>query len=228
MTPTPLLVSTGRALLGAQAAAAQWYRAGGAPAPVAAYQAKGAASYAASKVNLANPGTYDAADGAAFPTWTALTGWTFNGITQYLTIGGYVPVNQSSMLIQFSGLVIGGINAALMGGIIAAAPNTGMVCAATTGTNTRRYRNGDVVVLGAAIAASGNMAIAGDAGYWNGASEVVGLGGNGGGTTLYIGALNQGGAASAFSAVTIGACVIYAVTLTAPQVAAVAAAMALL
>ncbi len=42
-----------------------WWLAGGIPAEncIAAYQPKGAASYAASKVNLANPGTYDAYEG---------------------------------------------------------------------------------------------------------------------------------------------------------------------
>lgn len=40
-----------------------WYLAGGAPTPVGAYQAKGAASYAASLVNLANPGINDLTEG---------------------------------------------------------------------------------------------------------------------------------------------------------------------
>lgn len=54
-------------------AAAPWYLAGGAPTPIAVYQPKGAASLAASYVNLANPGTYDAAadvPGYGAPTWT--------------------------------------------------------------------------------------------------------------------------------------------------------------
>jgi hypothetical protein len=54
---------------------------------MAAYQFKGAASYAAAKVNLANPGTYDCVDGAAYPTWATETGCTFNGSTQYLITG---------------------------------------------------------------------------------------------------------------------------------------------
>lgn len=57
---------------------------------VAAYQAKGAASYAASKVNLANSGTYGVTDGTAYPTWDSSTGWTFNGTTQFLKTG-YIP-----------------------------------------------------------------------------------------------------------------------------------------
>lgn len=66
---------------------------------VAAYQPKGAASYDASKVNLANPGTYNATEGVA-PSWAAGTGWTFNGSSQYLTtvVGG----NSYSALVRFS------------------------------------------------------------------------------------------------------------------------------
>lgn len=66
-------------------AAADWWVVPGKTC-VAAYQPIGAASLAASYVNLANPGTYDAAPGVA-PTWASATGWTFNGSTQYLTTG---------------------------------------------------------------------------------------------------------------------------------------------
>lgn len=63
-----------------------WWLAGGVNASdcLAAYQSIGADSYVASKVNLANPGTYDIADGASYPTWNAATGWTFDGISTYL------------------------------------------------------------------------------------------------------------------------------------------------
>lgn len=46
---------------------------------IAAYQPKGAASYAASKVNLANAGTYDLTDGTAYPDWDTSTGWKGDG-----------------------------------------------------------------------------------------------------------------------------------------------------
>lgn len=45
---------------------------------VAAYQAAGASSYVASKVNRANPGVYTATDGTAYPSWTASSGWYLN------------------------------------------------------------------------------------------------------------------------------------------------------
>jgi len=73
-----------------------WWLAGGIPASacIAAYQAKGASSYEASKVNLANPGTYDCiAGGAVEPTLTA-DGWFFADDTTHrlntqLVCGGY-------------------------------------------------------------------------------------------------------------------------------------------
>lgn len=88
MTITPL---GGRGMIGSAlgrgyrraAAAEPWWLAGGVAAAncVAAYQPKGAADYAASKVNLANPGTYDATDGAVYPTWDAANGWKFDHST---------------------------------------------------------------------------------------------------------------------------------------------------
>lgn len=63
-------------------AGGDWWLAGGISAAncIAAYQAKGAASYAASKVNLVNAATYALTDGVStwYPTWAAETGWTFD------------------------------------------------------------------------------------------------------------------------------------------------------
>ncbi len=60
---------------------------------VAAYQPKGAASLAASYVNLANPGTNNAAEGSA-PSFSS-AGWTFNGTSNYLLISGTLPFSDS-------------------------------------------------------------------------------------------------------------------------------------
>lgn len=80
-----------------------WWLAGGIPASacVAAYQAVGASDYVASKVNLANPGTYNAVDGAAYPTWDAVNGWKFDGTTHYLDTG-IVPNSGWSVICRFS------------------------------------------------------------------------------------------------------------------------------
>lgn len=85
--------------------AGNWWEAGGASGAVAVYQPKGAASLAASYVNLANPGTYDAAPGTA-PTHAAATGWTFAAASsQWLTTGYTVSAESTTTaLIRFSDL----------------------------------------------------------------------------------------------------------------------------
>jgi len=82
------------------AAASGWWLSGGVSAAnaVAVYQPIGAASLAASYVNLANPGTYNAAPGVA-PTWASATGWTFNGTTQYLDIGSPITGTEARTII---------------------------------------------------------------------------------------------------------------------------------
>lgn len=85
-----------------------WYLAGGVSAAncIAAYQAKGAASYAASKINLINPGTYNLIDGVS-PTWDAINGWTFDGITTYLRTENLyqaITTNNCSIVIGYSNL----------------------------------------------------------------------------------------------------------------------------
>lgn len=81
-----------------------WWLSGGIAAAncIAAYQPKGAADYAASKVNLANPGTYNAADGNA-PGWDATNGWKFDGTNDYLSTGIVPTIDQTwSAFIRFS------------------------------------------------------------------------------------------------------------------------------
>jgi len=89
------------------AAADYWWLAGGISAAncIAAYQPIGAADYAASKVNLANPGTYDATEGVA-PDWDDVNGWKFNGIDDYLNTGVTPEKDQTwSMIIKYSNWV---------------------------------------------------------------------------------------------------------------------------
>ena len=104
------------------AAAAGWWLSGGISAAncIAAYQPKGAASYAASKVNLANPGTYDATEGVA-PSWNGSDGWIGNG-SAYLDTG-YASPSGASVIVRYS-------NAAL---------NTKAPCGAYDAANKRFY-----------------------------------------------------------------------------------------
>ena len=85
-----------------------WWNNNGAIAGcVAAYQPIGAADYATSKVNLFSPGTYDAADGAAYPTWDAINGWKFAGASfQLLTIPYTLPADSHthSVILRLSNI----------------------------------------------------------------------------------------------------------------------------
>lgn len=208
------------------AAAVPWWLSGGILAAQcrAAYQPKGAASYAASKVNLNQPGTNDAIDGAAFPSWAAGTGWTFSTVLlQYLdTTVLHDDAGQVwSMLVQVtgagSGVVAGDLRASRQFGIFA-----------DTGAATHRYHNSGVSTVAGAVAA-GNLAIAGAQGYLNGIVDggAIGVAAQQS-SNIYIGAGNNNPAPYFCFTGTVVAVSIYSVTITAPQVAAVAAAMAAL
>ena len=87
MFPIPLYNRNNIAAMGKT----PWYLQGGITKAncLISYQPKGAASAAAALVNLANPGTYDASNGTAYPAWDTGVGWTFVAAsTQFLNIGG--------------------------------------------------------------------------------------------------------------------------------------------
>lgn len=72
---------------------------------VAAWAAKGAASQAASYVNLVLPGTYDLTAGAVAPTWDTTTGWYFTGgTTNPLATGVAVGSTRKSLLIRVASI----------------------------------------------------------------------------------------------------------------------------
>ena len=81
------------------AAAGDWWFVAGITT-IVAYQPIGAANYAASKINLADPGTNDAWEGNA-PVWGAIGGWDFNGTNDYLKTGILDTINLS-LAIRFS------------------------------------------------------------------------------------------------------------------------------
>jgi hypothetical protein len=63
-----------------------WYLGGGVALSncLGAWLAKGAASYAASKVNLLGDPAYDLVDTAHVPDWAAPDGWDCDGVAEYL------------------------------------------------------------------------------------------------------------------------------------------------
>lgn len=91
-------------------ASGPWWLAGGIdPANVAAvWQPKGAASLAASYVNLANPGTFDLTVGKA-PSFDPSVGWTFNGTDQYLKTGILADLSSYGVLVRFSAVSAGNL-----------------------------------------------------------------------------------------------------------------------
>jgi hypothetical protein len=189
------------------------------------YQPKGAASLAASYVNLANPGTYDAALGAA-PSFDEATGWTFNGIDQYLTTG-VVPASGWSMIARVSGAGGGTIFGQRS---IAVGSTSHQIVPNATG-NIVAYRNGGSIdVTKSPGLTSGILAMAGNAAYRNGINENITLQAFGGETPLamFLGARNNQNVVHAFFSGSIAAFAIYNTTLSAAQVAAISAAMALL
>jgi len=200
-----------------------WYRAGGAPLPVAAYQPKGASSLAASYVNLANPGTYDAAPGTA-PTFDAATGWTFDGNTQYVTTG-VVPTHPMSLILRVANGYTG------PQARVTAGCYDGKAFILESGYGGFRYYEYGTAYTGpGAAVAAGVMCLTPTQGYLNGATDGTTMSG---GTTLPVHALtiggrNDGGAVNSLWIGKIQAVAIYSTALTAPQVAAVSAAMAAL
>ena len=81
--------------------------------PIVAYQPKGAVSLAASYTNIVNPGTNDAAPGAA-PTWSVTDGWVFNGSSQYLTTG-IVPDINTTIIVKLSSITLPAATKAITG-----------------------------------------------------------------------------------------------------------------
>lgn len=214
----------------AMSAGGVWYLAGGVSAAncVAAYQPKGAASLAASYINLANPGTYDATAPTAAPTFAAATGWTFNGSAQYLTTG-VVPAANYSMIIRYSDGT-DAVNTVLAGAFTNpyTVPTSCMLfyIHPWNAPDYAIFANGQYVI-GTADFTSGVLAIAGPQGYANGAPHGATIGAWVGtaAQAITIGARNSNGTVNSFCPCKMQALAIYNVALTAPQVLAITTAM---
>jgi len=206
--------------------AGDWWLSGGIdPANcIAAYQPIGAADYATSKVNLANPGTHDATEGVA-PDWDAVNGWKFNGINDYLD--STVENRETyTMIVRFNNVTN---NAILMGCRKSAGNCDFYFVPDVFGLNTRRYSWGTVAGGQDDVAGSiqeGVMCLAGDEGYLNGIKEIDCNGTFGGDYyNIYIGALNQNNSNVGFIAAYIQAIAIYSISLIGAQILALTTAM---
>jgi len=187
---------------------------------VAAYQPIGAASLAASYVNLANPGTYNAAPGVA--PGLAAGGWTF-AAAQYLATG-IVSAANWSMIVRCSGF--GAALATALGAY--STDNNGRFYIQPRWTDNKAYfANGNVAGSVASNRTEGTYAIGGQSAYIDGSD--VGLSLATGAWTaqvaIAVGALNNKGIMALYFSGTIAALAIYSTTLGSADVAALTTRM---
>jgi len=198
-----------------------WWTLSNTKSAVAAYQPIGASSLANSYINKANPGTNDATVGVA-PTWSASTGWTFNGSSQYLNTGITPTVQTWSGISKYSNataataFVFGSMNNAgtLSFGIM---PNRD--------TNVVRYDNSSSVAVAPGLA-TGTLAIAGLNAYRNGVSDgtipsVAGTMDR----TIFLGARSEAGGPTWYLNGSIQSTAFFNTTLSSSQVASISGAM---
>jgi hypothetical protein len=199
-----------------------WYRAGGAPLPIVAYQPKGAASLVASYVNLANPGTYNAAPGTA-PTLGAY-GWDFLiANSQWLTTG-YTPGAVGTTLICLQNWESYSYRTA----VHAAASGAGFMYIGQGASTTKwSYRAGSTYAEGTnANTGKHVLGLTAANGYLDGVADGAVSGwSNAGMTALQIGALSG---SARFATMTVIAFVHWSTTLADATIATVSAAMAAL
>ena len=181
---------------------------------VAAYKAVGQVDLATSYVNLANPGTYDAAPGTA--PGLAAGGWVFNGANQFLGTG-ITPAATWSILVQFSDVTNGGY-------LFSVAENAYHWSIQPSGAGVVGYVYAGSDQTQAPAMTAGNLGIVGNVGYRNGAADRA-LSGSPIFSQLLIA---YGAVGGTFIACTIAAVGIYSTTLSAADVAALSARMAAL
>jgi hypothetical protein len=208
---------------------AAWWDPNGEGLPVwAAYQPVGAASLSASYQDLSGHGRHLSA--GVVPSWSAGSGWTFNGATQYLVTGFRPDQDQSqTVIIQFSGFATGGSTQQVAVGTSNGPSNENLsICLAWNSSTTYGYRNGHYKIVSTGQRSAGNLCIAGNRGYYDGSLEVSEIGpwGAAPAHNLYIGGRNSAGSLQYPAAFTLIAIAIYDGVLTSNQVAAVATAMA--
>lgn len=206
------------------AAASNWWDVAGQTC-VAAYQPKGSADLASSYINLANPGTYNAAPGVA-PTHGSVDGWTFNGTSQYLTTGiNNANIPNWSLIARYSNATVGASST------IVGTYDTGKTFLIQLNTsNVITFNGAGVACTNTPQLFGGIYAIAGKNPYRNGTAEsnAIAAGGSASALSIFIGALNLFGAPAQYTNCKVQALAIYSTTLSGADVAALTTAMNLL
>lgn len=138
----------------------------------AAYQAENVASYADSKINLANPGTYNLTE-SGVPSWTSNGGWHFDGTTSLRT-GITPPANENvnwTLICRFDNTE-GSSSFGLMFGINNGAGQCLGITSYDPVIDRHSYFNGTGPSrVGARITTLGTMAVAGGNQYLDGNSD---------------------------------------------------------
>ena len=193
-----------------------------------AYRGKGAGTYAASKVNLNQPGTNDLEDTTtpSPPDWSNALGWQGGAVTQFFRLVGCRPTEVWSMLIQFKNAAAnsqqfcGSENQAAIGPNGFSLNNSG---------SFQSFVNFGTLAAVGGVQVDGNMGMAGKHTYRDGVNQNndVGAGTGTCGQDFYLLCDNWIGTAHGGQHVTeVIAFAIYTATLTDAQMAAIAGAMA--
>lgn len=204
-----------------------WWLSGGISeaSVVAAFAAKGAASQAASKTNLAGAG--ELIDGASVPSWSAATGWQWAGGGDANYDTSWKPTDPSSIIIRYSGVTSGTYT--FLCGITEITPIRRYYLYPYDGGggSTAGYGENDTTFAG--VAGAGTMGLARNQAYADGSptGTAISLTWNGGtaaslpiGGRFSLGVMDAGGGAKNILAVAM-----YSVELSAAQMLAVHTAM---
>lgn len=201
-----------------------FWKAGGATGCIAAYQAKGAVSYAASKTDLSGNGN-NATDGTAFPTWAAASGWAFASASSQYLLTPVVVGNGYTVLIRIVSWTFGGGAES----VLAASDATNQVSINQGAASERRYRYGtNARVATSVTTAPGVRGMAGVNAYWYDGTlttDFTNLDNVGSTFAVYIGARNGSGTATNFANAVIAAVAIFNNVLSSAVWTAVASAM---
>lgn len=219
MTLAPGGIYGGLSQLGAKAAA-PWYLAGGIAAAncVGAWQGKGVASLAESKVNLVTPGTYDLTS-TSEPTFNSSYGWWSNLATMFWDTG-IVPLKTYGVIVKFTERIT---TAKMLFGA-----NEFWIIPHYDASNHRYNFGGEYSYKNAPPAmTAGTLAIASLKGYTNGVADAAATSSGNPANTLYLFGRNVGNLLDQQTNVKIQAAAIY-IAITDAQVLAVSNQMAAL
>lgn len=191
---------------------------------IAAYQPKGAASYAASKVNLTGDATYNAVDPAGAVGWNTTDGW-IGGSSKYISTGYVISDISHSVFIRFTDApsaatgIVGTYNAANASSLYIR-PNSSF-------TTFYYYASNSFTTL---LTTAGTLGLAGKDCYKNGSDigDLSQTGTSAGPHPLFIFAINLNGSPGQYFTGKIQAFALYSVTLTTSQAADLHTAMAAL